>query len=82
MWFFWLSRMHLLAVINVSHRNLRFTFRFVLVKFRKDTIVQPIETEWFQFYTPNQDQVIQPLAESAVAVSVFYKHFVAFIASA
>lgn len=44
--------------------------RFVLVKFRQDTIVQPIETEWFQFYTPNQDQVIQPLAESSVAVSV------------
>lgn len=44
-------------------------YRFVLVKFRQDTIVQPIETEWFQFYTPNQDKVIQPLAESAVAVS-------------
>lgn len=43
--------------------------RFVLVKFSEDTIVQPIDTEWFQFYTPNQDKVIQPLAESNAAVS-------------
>lgn len=51
-----------------------FRFRFVLVKFSNDTIVQPIDTEWFQFYTPNQDKVIQPLAESNAAVSFEFEY--------
>lgn len=63
------SHKHFVVVKIVAHVTLRFALRFVLVKFRQDTIVQPIETEWFQFYSPNQDQIIQPLAESAVAVS-------------
>lgn len=54
--------------MSVYNVNLSF-YRFVLVKFANDTIVQPIETEWFQFYTPNQDKQIQPLAESNAAVS-------------
>lgn len=48
--------------------------RFVLVKFNQDTIVQPIETEWFQFYTPYQDKVIQPLAENNAAVSIYFRN--------
>lgn len=47
-----------------------YTFdRFVLVKFSNDTIVQPVDTEWFQFYTPKQDKLIQPFSESNAAVS-------------
>lgn len=49
--------------------------RFVLVKFANDTIVQPVDTEWFAFYAPNQDQVIQPMSESNAAVSVSIRHF-------
>lgn len=40
----------------------------MLVKFTEDTIVQPRETQWFQFYTPNQDKEIQPLERSIVMV--------------
>ncbi|XP_055305149.1 palmitoyl-protein thioesterase 1 isoform X1 [Sitodiplosis mosellana] len=51
--------------INQTYvENLKKLNKFVLVKFSNDTIVQPIDTEWFQFYTPNQDKVIQPFAES------------------
>lgn len=45
-------------------------YRFVLVKFLQDTIVQPIDTEWFQFYVPNQDKNIQAFSESNAAVSM------------
>lgn len=38
-----------------------------MVKFLKDTMVQPIDTQWFQFYEPDQDKIIQPLAESNAA---------------
>lgn len=49
--------------------------RFVLVKFSNDTIVQPVESEWFQFYTPNQDKTIQPFAESNAVVCIFPNDF-------
>lgn len=39
------------------------------MKFTKDSMVQPIASEWFQFYAPNQDKVIQPLSENRAAVS-------------
>lgn len=42
-----------------------------MVKFLKDKMVQPIDSQWFQFYAPNQDKIIQPLAESNAAVSDF-----------
>ncbi|CAD7090235.1 unnamed protein product [Hermetia illucens] len=44
--------------------NLQKLERFVMVKFLNDTIVQPIETEWFGFYKPDQDKDILPLKES------------------
>jgi len=63
-----------LADINNEHtinttyiKNLKQLNKFVLVKFTEDTIVQPIDTEWFEFYEPNQDKKILPLARSAVA---------------
>lgn len=37
---------------------------FVMVKFEHDTVVQPRESEWFEFYYPGQDVAIQPLRES------------------
>lgn len=52
-----------------------YAYRFVLVKFTNDTIVQPIDTEWFQFYVPNQDKQIQAFAESNAAVSVQLKSY-------
>lgn len=45
--------------------------RFVLVKFSNDTVVQPVDTEWFQFYVPGQDKEIQALSESNAAVSKY-----------
>ncbi|XP_034105911.1 palmitoyl-protein thioesterase 1 [Drosophila albomicans] len=46
--------------------NLNKLKRLVLVKFLNDTIVQPKESQWFQFYEPGQDQHIQPLNQSKV----------------
>ncbi|XP_022211754.1 palmitoyl-protein thioesterase 1 [Drosophila obscura] len=46
--------------------NLNKLKKFVMVKFLNDTIVQPKESQWFQFYTSGQDQVIQPFNESKV----------------
>ncbi|XP_037028830.1 palmitoyl-protein thioesterase 1 [Bradysia coprophila] len=39
---------------------------FVMVKFTEDTIVQPLQSQWFEFYAPNQDKIILPLNESAI----------------
>lgn len=44
-----------------------FSCRFILVKFNQDSIVQPVETEWFQFYIPGEDKVIQKLSDSNAA---------------
>ncbi|XP_017086122.1 palmitoyl-protein thioesterase 1 [Drosophila eugracilis] len=46
--------------------NLNKLKRFVMVKFLNDTIVQPKESQWFQYYTTGQDKVIQPFNESKV----------------
>uniref|UniRef100_T1PCN1 Palmitoyl-protein thioesterase 1 n=1 Tax=Musca domestica TaxID=7370 RepID=T1PCN1_MUSDO len=40
--------------------------KFVMVKFLNDTIVQPKESQWFEFYKPGQDKEILPLKESKV----------------
>lgn len=52
---------------------LKFTeiyFSFVMVKFTEDTIVQPRESQWFEFYAPNQDIIILPLNQSAIYTEV------------
>lgn len=59
----------LIGLIKCRKCHLCVPFRFVLVKFSNDTIVQPIDTEWFQFYVPNQDKQIQAFSESNAAVS-------------
>ncbi|KAI3388527.1 hypothetical protein SNEBB_008872, partial [Seison nebaliae] len=38
--------------------------QFVLVKFLKDTMVIPKETEWFGFYANNSTDIITPLVDS------------------
>lgn len=43
-----------------------FTHRLILVKFTQDTIVQPKDTEWFEFYEPGQDTFIVPLKDSDI----------------
>lgn len=45
-------------------------YRFVMVKFLNDTIVQPKESQWFEFYEPGQDQRILPLNQSKVYKNV------------
>lgn len=48
----------------------RVIFRFVMVKFENDTIVQPRESQWFEFYAPNQDRIILPLNQSQIYLKV------------
>ncbi|XP_066152563.1 palmitoyl-protein thioesterase 1 [Euwallacea fornicatus] len=44
--------------------NLQALDNFVLIKFNNDTIVQPVDTEWFGFYKPGQSVELQSLEES------------------
>lgn len=44
--------------------NLQKLNKFVMVKFTKDKIVQPIESQWFGYYKPGQDRETQKLEES------------------
>jgi len=37
---------------------------FVMVRFTEDTMVQPIESEWFGYYTPGQDKDVQTLQQT------------------
>ncbi|KAG8230141.1 hypothetical protein J437_LFUL010633 [Ladona fulva] len=39
---------------------------FVMVKFNNDTMVEPRESEWFEFYAPGQGKNITPLRESKI----------------
>lgn len=41
-----------------------------MVKFLNDTVVQPKDSQWFEFYTSGQDKVIQPLKDSKVYENV------------
>eukprot|EP01098_Paradermamoeba_levis_P003379 TRINITY_DN1549_c0_g1_i1.p1 TRINITY_DN1549_c0_g1~~TRINITY_DN1549_c0_g1_i1.p1 ORF type:complete len:296 (+),score=82.90 TRINITY_DN1549_c0_g1_i1:66-953(+) len=45
-------------------QNLLTLNNFVLVKFLKDSMVQPRESEWFGFYKPGQDKEIIDLRDS------------------
>ncbi|KAH8303433.1 hypothetical protein KR059_011001, partial [Drosophila kikkawai] len=46
--------------------NLNKLRKFVMVKFLNDTIVQPKESQWFEYYTNGQDKLITPLKDSRV----------------
>ncbi|KAH8373267.1 hypothetical protein KR009_012191, partial [Drosophila setifemur] len=57
--------------LNVFYsENLNKLKKFVMVKFLNDTVVQPKESQWFEFYTTGQDKVIQPLNQSKVYVNL------------
>jgi palmitoyl-protein thioesterase len=45
-------------------RRLQSLNKFVMVKFLRDKIVQPIETSWFGFYKPGSDKTVLSLTES------------------
>jgi len=49
---------------NTYKENLIKLQNFVMITFLKDTMVQPIESERFEFYAPGQDKIIVPLRES------------------
>lgn len=51
--------------INESYvKNLMKLNKFVMVQFNKDTIVQPLQSQWFGYYTPGQDKETQRLNET------------------
>ncbi|XP_076181396.1 palmitoyl-protein thioesterase 1 isoform X2 [Ptiloglossa arizonensis] len=51
--------------INQTYKdNLQKLNYMVLVKFANDTIVRPVESEWFGFYKPGQGTLIQTLEQS------------------
>ena len=53
--------------INETYKaNLPKLKHLVLVKFSKDTMVQPRESEWFGFYKPGQAVELETLQESAL----------------
>nr|AEE62011.1 unknown [Dendroctonus ponderosae] len=54
-------------VINETYKtNLLGLENFVLIRFDNDTVVQPVDTEWFGFYKPGQSVEKQNLQESAI----------------
>lgn len=54
-------------VLNETYRdNLQKLDNFVMVKFNKDTVVQPIATEWFGFYKENDLKSTFTLQESTL----------------
>jgi len=40
--------------------------KFIMVRFNNDTMVAPVDSEWFGFYAPGQDDVLETLQESAL----------------
>jgi palmitoyl-protein thioesterase len=55
------------AVKNETYKqNLITLNKFVMVMFTEDTMVQPKESEWFEFYTIGQDKEVTPLNQSAI----------------
>ncbi|KYM94494.1 Palmitoyl-protein thioesterase 1 [Cyphomyrmex costatus] len=52
-------------IINAEYKNnLQKLRSLVLVKFENDTMVEPVETEWFGFYKPGQAEEVQTLQQS------------------
>ena len=47
-------------------KNLAKLEKLVLVRFNNDTMVEPVDSEWFEFYKPGQALEIQPLKESDI----------------
>lgn len=45
-----------------------------MVKFENDSMVQPLDTEWFGFYKPGQSVETETLQESALYKEVSFKN--------
>ncbi|XP_076801328.1 palmitoyl-protein thioesterase 1-like [Clavelina lepadiformis] len=52
------------TVNEVYKQRLMSLNKFVMLRFNNDTMVQPVASEWFGFYAPGQDVVVQSLQES------------------
>ncbi|XP_068248066.1 palmitoyl-protein thioesterase 1-like isoform X2 [Palaemon carinicauda] len=60
--------------INETYRrNLQKLKNFVMVKFLRDSIVHPRESQWFGFYAPGQSHVVLPLRETRTYKEFFYR---------
>lgn len=57
------------SINDIYVKRLQRLNKFVMVKFLRDKIIQPIETSWFGFYPPDNDKVVLSLAETEVFVS-------------
>jgi len=53
-------------------RNLASLDKFVMVRFNNDTMVEPVASEWFEFYKPGQGVEIEPLENTALYKEVSY----------
>lgn len=40
--------------------------KFIMVKFLRDEMVQPIESQWFGFYAPGSNRIVQNLTTSEI----------------
>lgn len=47
-------------------KRLQGLHKFVLVKFLRDKIVQPVESSWFGFYQPGSGDIVLTLTESEI----------------
>lgn len=57
--------------LNVDYiQNLRSLEKLVFVKFENDSMVQPVESEWFGFYKTGQAVVIEALQQSEIYLEV------------
>lgn len=55
--------------VNVSETyrtNLQLLDKIVFVRFENDTMVQPVDSEWFGFYAPGQAKEVLTLRQSAL----------------
>lgn len=50
--------------------NLQKLKKFIMVKFTDDSIVQPRESSWFEFYKSGQDKEIVPFNQSYIYENV------------
>ncbi|KAA0710346.1 Palmitoyl-protein thioesterase 1 [Triplophysa tibetana] len=54
------------GVNETYKKNLMSLKTFVMVKFLQDTMVDPVDSEWFGFYKPGQAKELETLQESAI----------------
>lgn len=52
--------------------NIQKLENFVMVKFENDSMVQPVDSEWFGFYKPGQSVEVESLQESALYTEVMW----------